>query len=106
MVPGERRSTSVIQRHVWIPRDPKRVAFHARFCLKSKCLQVFNHVRPGLHYMLRMYRPDEHEVAWQVGGIRTYWKEVRMKSVDIAAEMGAAPCTAAPCTVAPDPSPL
>ena len=29
--------------------------------------QIFNHLRPGLHYRLRMFRPDEHEIAWQVG---------------------------------------
>ncbi|KAG1666816.1 hypothetical protein FOA52_011657 [Chlamydomonas sp. UWO 241] len=28
--------------------------------------QVFNHKRPELHYRLRMFRADEHEVAWQL----------------------------------------
>ncbi|GAX81074.1 hypothetical protein CEUSTIGMA_g8509.t1 [Chlamydomonas eustigma] len=31
--------------------------------------QVFNHLRPGLHYRLRMFRPDEHEIAWQLFNI-------------------------------------
>ncbi len=28
---------------------------------------IFNPKRPSLHYRLRMFRPDEHEIAWQVG---------------------------------------
>ncbi len=27
---------------------------------------VFNPKRPSLHYRLRMFRPDEHEIAWQL----------------------------------------
>lgn len=29
-------------------------------------MNVFNPKRPAMHYRLRMFRPDEHEIAWQV----------------------------------------
>ncbi|KAL6747322.1 hypothetical protein V8C86DRAFT_1341349 [Haematococcus lacustris] len=37
-----------------------------RLTQRLGCLNIFNPRRPALHYRLRMWRADEHELAWQL----------------------------------------
>lgn len=48
------------------PGTPPSLSLQVLIAQRLGYFQIFNHMRPALHYRLRMWRPDEHEVAWQV----------------------------------------
>lgn len=48
------------------PGTPPSLPLQVLIAQRLGYFQIFNHMRPALHYRLRMWRPDEHEVAWQV----------------------------------------
>jgi len=45
-----------------------RLAPQQQVCLAQRLgyMNIFNKKRPAMHYRLRMYRQDEHEIAWQL----------------------------------------